>query len=103
MRGTLLILIALAAVTCISVVARLLAPKADERACEAMLDSYVAHRLRAANPEVTDDEIARAREQAREIGSRTFAACPRAVTQRQVQCAMEASYADAVERCLQAP
>lgn len=82
---------------------RSLAPRATTAQCSALLDRYVEHLARAAEPEPAASAVALqrglAQEQARQ--SATFAACPRKLSHEAADCALRAHNADEFERCLQ--
>ena len=70
--------------------------------CTALLDRYVEHVVRAAEPDIPAGELATRKARARDISASDamFARCTTALTQREAECALRAGNADEFERCL---
>ncbi|WP_437925483.1 hypothetical protein WMF37_41520 [Sorangium sp. So ce291] len=80
---------------------RRLAARPSPEACAALLDRYVELVLRAATPEPAASQVAERKALAREAaGERGFVRCEADLTQAEVACALQASNADDLERCL---
>lgn len=75
-------------------------PSPDE--CNQLLDHYTELLVRQEKRDATDDEVARARSDARAkaAADRNFAQCGTKLSHRQWECAMKAPSVDDVERCL---
>jgi hypothetical protein len=91
-----------------AVVVALLAPSACVRhatpaECDALLDRYVELLLRQEDPDVGEGELAAKKALARDKAAHdaAFAACPKEVGAREIQCAMAAGNVDEFEKCLE--
>jgi hypothetical protein len=92
----------LAALIASGPVRRRLAPHPSADECVALLDRYVEHVVRAADPKVPAGDLSSRKAQARALSSTdpAFARCTTSLTRKEADCAMQASNADEFERCL---
>jgi hypothetical protein len=77
-------------------------PTAEQ--CTALLDRYLDHKSRQRDPELDDNDIARAREKARADEPAylsDLAACRDQLTAAEVECGIASSNVDDLERCVQ--
>ena len=70
--------------------------------CDRLLDRYTEMLLRDGDPKIrsADLESARAEVRAKASTDRSFRACTRELSREQMDCALAAFGADAIERCL---
>jgi hypothetical protein len=75
-------------------------PNAAE--CAALLDRYVSLLATSDRPTISETELIRLRQEARELSSQNpaFRDCPSRVSRRQLDCALSAPNADRFEQCL---
>jgi len=89
-----------------SLAAALLVPACSEPLtpdeCTQLLDKYTELLVRQKNSAVTEEELIKARHDARSNArsSRDFSKCGTKLSRRQYRCAMEAPSVDEMERCL---
>lgn len=72
--------------------------------CTALLDRYLDHKSRQRDPELDDNDIARARQKARADEPAylsDLAACRDQLTAAEVECGIATSNVDDLERCVQ--
>jgi hypothetical protein len=81
-------------------VARRLAPHPRPDQCLLLLDRYAEHNLRADDPQASASALDAARRFARARADPTMARCSDELTMSELDCAMKATNADEVERCL---
>ena len=100
--ATLAIVGGLAAIIASGPVRRRLADHPSAEECVALLDRYVEHVVRAADPKVPSGDLAARKAQARTLSSSdpAFARCTTDLTRKEAECAMGANNADEFERCL---
>lgn len=90
----------------VSVTLALLAPACSQpvthEECDQLLDKYTELLTRERNREVTEEELIRVRQAARDkaAGSREFTKCGSKLSRRQYACAMRAPTVDDIERCM---
>jgi hypothetical protein len=70
--------------------------------CSQLLDKYTQLLVRQKNAAVTEEELVKARRDARSkaAASRDFSKCGTKLSRRQYRCAMSAPSVDEMERCL---
>ena len=75
-------------------------PNAAE--CVALLDRYVSLLATSDRPTISETELIRLRQEARELSAQNpaFRDCPARVSRRQLDCALSAPNADRFEQCL---
>jgi hypothetical protein len=90
-----MVLVSLALVGCVR--------RATAAECNALLDRYVELLLKEQDPAVGTVEVAAKQEMARAkaANDQAFAACPREVGSRAIDCAMRAPNVDEFEKCLE--
>ena len=93
--ATLVIIVATLALVAARPVTRKLARHPTREQCAAMLDLYAEQQARAANLTPPTDASERAGAAPPEIDR-----CMRDLTAEEVECALRATYVDAIERCL---
>jgi hypothetical protein len=84
------------------VVERLM-PRPSPAQCAALLDRYLEHASRAADPAVDEGDIEATRTRAETDASRyrDLSACERELTRAEVECGLASPNVDEMERCLQ--
>ncbi len=92
----------LAAIIATGPVRRRFAEHPSPEECVALLDRYVEHVVRAADPKVPGGDLSARQAQARALSSTdpAFARCTTSLTRKEAECAMRANNADEFERCL---
>lgn len=100
--ATLVIVGGLAAIIASGPVRRRFVEHPSPEECVALLDRYVEHVVRAADPKVPSGELSSRQAQARALSSTdpAFARCTTSLTRKEAACAMQANNADEFERCL---
>lgn len=75
-------------------------PNAAE--CVALLDRYVSLLATSDRPTISETELIRLRQEARELSAKNpaFRDCPARISRRQLDCALSAPNADRFEQCL---
>lgn len=75
-------------------------PNAAE--CVSLLDRYVTLLATSDRPTISETELIRLRQEARELSGKNpaFRRCPDRVSRRQLECALRAPNADRFEQCL---
>jgi len=81
---------------------RTFAEHPSSEVCQAMLERYVEHVVRANDPKPPSAELALRKMQARTLAAanQAFARCSSHLTREEADCAMRAVNADEFERCL---
>jgi hypothetical protein len=100
--ATLAIVGGLAAVIASGPIRRRLSDHPSAAECVALLDRYVEHVVRAADPKVPAGDLSARKAQARALSSSdpASARCSTTLTKKEAECAMQATNADEFERCL---
>jgi hypothetical protein len=80
------------------------AARLDESECDQLLDHYTARLLLEEQPQMSDVEVERKQQQARQLARETprfeFQRCSELVSRTEFECALSAPSVDSIERCL---